>query len=95
MDHCKCVERVRCIILLFVITNERCSPIVNLGLEGVNAFTNTVNVTNGATTTSYTSLIPVNKLITNAVLIATYSGGETRRSDLNPISTNDDVMQTM
>ena len=77
-------------------TNERCSSILNLGIEGVSAFTDTVNVTNGANTTSYTSLISVNKLITTAVLIATYHGGETRRSGpINPISTNDDFMQTM
>jgi len=52
-------------------------------VQGLNASNDTITIDNGRTTAkSYTALIPVDQLITNATLIATYSGGITRRSDL-------------
>jgi len=57
---------------------------MKLEVQGLNNASNdTVTIDNGVTTAkSYTTLILVNQLITNATLIATYTGGITRRSDL-------------
>ena len=57
---------------------------MKLEVQGLNnAYNDTVTIDNGvATGKSYTTLILVNQLITNATLIATYMGGITRSSDL-------------
>jgi len=63
-------------------TGESCSLIVKLEVQGLEtSSSDTVTVNNGVTTTT-TALIPVDQLITNATLIATYIGEITRRSDL-------------
>jgi len=62
-------------------TNESCSKIMNLELQDLNASTNVVAYNSGAATIrSHSALIPVNRLITNVTLIATYSDGITRSS---------------
>ena len=55
---------------------------MKLELQGHSTSSDTITVDNPTTTTrSYTVLIWVNRMITNAVLIATYDGGITRSSD--------------
>ncbi|XP_065915904.1 uncharacterized protein [Dysidea avara] len=79
-------------------TDEICAPIEKLELQGLNASSDNVAVDNAVTTTrSYTALIPVDQLINNTVLIATYcNGAVTRSSDqINTIDGSNFLLQDL
>jgi len=59
---------------------DDCCPLV-VELEGLNTSSDDVTADDRVTTTrSYTALIPVDQLITNTTLVATYDGGASRSS---------------
>ena len=62
-------------------------------LQGLNAFSDRVTVDDRVTTRPYTAIIPVDRLITDAVLVATYDGGVTRNSNqIDTISMLDETL---
>jgi len=59
-------------------TDESCSSIVKLEIQGLDASSDNVTINDGVK--SCTALIHVDQLITTTTLIATYNDGITRRS---------------
>ncbi|XP_065915459.1 uncharacterized protein [Dysidea avara] len=81
----QCNDNNTCYITAnWTTTIEHCSPIVQLGLEGHNNSGSSSLVENNLptnTTKTYTAMLTVHQMVTNATVTATYDGGVTRNSE--------------